>query len=107
MAVERSMEIHSVHLAGKPMNVRSYMRNSQETESNALTMSIFKRTAGQWRLYSHRQASCTAMKLSWIDLPRMKALWLFLISAERCGASRVASALATSFPTLCIKLMGR
>jgi hypothetical protein len=36
----------------------------------------------------------------------MNALWLLLTSEDRCGANLVANTFVTSFPTLCMRLIG-
>jgi hypothetical protein len=106
LEVDSSNEIQSIHLLGKPMFWSTSNKNGQETESKAFAISNFNNTAATFLAFSHLELSCTALKLSWIDLPFMKADWLGdTISCKR-GARRLARHLVNSLLKLWIKLMG-
>lgn len=76
LTVDSKMEIQFVHRRGKPMCSKTSSRKGQAMESNAFAMSTFSKTAANFLTWSHRHASYTALKLSWIERSLMKALWL-------------------------------
>jgi hypothetical protein len=89
-----------------PMKARSSSKNGQLTVSKALAMSIFRRTHGCLRVWSSFADDCTALKLSWIALPLINALWFGCTSWFMNGLTVTARTLVTSLQKLCKRLMG-
>jgi len=73
----------SIHRRGKPICSMTSIKNGQPTESKAFCMSSFGSTAGIFLVLRNRHASCTALKLSWIDLFRHKSIKLTCSHVER------------------------
>lgn len=94
--------IQSQNLLRKPLLWRMSNMYSQRTESKAFRMSSLKRRERVLFLWSGRARFLTYIKLSWILLFLMKALWELETVAFMCGESLTASILAMAW----IRLIG-
>jgi len=76
---DRRAATQSLHFAGKLSLLIKVSRYSHKTESNALVMSSLKNWVVVLDLWNQRTTHRTDMKLSWLLLFLMKALWLLEI----------------------------
>lgn len=81
-------------------------RKLQETESKALEMSSLRSIRGCLCWCRNFAVCCTNMKLSWMNLPLIKALWLCDTSPCNWLASLFARIFVMSLAKLCTKLIG-
>jgi hypothetical protein len=72
----RSNRTHLIQRGPKPRCLRTLRRKAQETLSNALATSSFRRRVGTFHWWSVLVACCTRTKLSSMQRPLMNALWL-------------------------------
>lgn len=91
----------------KPKCCITYNKKGQETESKAFVISNFKRILASLCWCNNLAVCWTSMKLSKIDRPLMKALWLWDTILSRCPESLLAISLVMSFANEWTRLMGR
>jgi hypothetical protein len=105
-AVLRSVAIHRLQRTPKPMACSTSNKNGHRTVSNALATSSFNSILGLFFFRSMTAALWMYLKLSRIDLPRMKAFCSGDISVCIFGASRSAKIFEMSLAKLWIMVMG-
>jgi hypothetical protein len=74
LAEESRADTQSRQREGNLICCNSSRRKAHATKLKARAMSIFRRTLGFFLACNILAESCTSLKLSWINLPLMKAL---------------------------------
>jgi hypothetical protein len=96
----------SLHILPKPSFSVTSSKKAQETESKAFEISNFKRILDCFCECRNLDVCCTNIKLSEINLPLIKALWLEETIPSSRSANLLVIIFVTSFAKLWMRLMG-